>query len=86
MTSLQLTTIAMLGAIAIGAANSQEYPAKTIRIITAGVGGGNDFSARQLAQGVSGPLGQQIVVVNQSVGVIPARQWRAPPPMATPCW
>ena len=34
-----------------GHGSAQPYPAKPIRIITAEVGGGNDFTARLIAQG-----------------------------------
>jgi tripartite-type tricarboxylate transporter receptor subunit TctC len=35
-----------------------------VRIVTSAVGGGNDFISRIIAQGISAPLGQQIVVEN----------------------
>ncbi len=41
------------------------YPAKPIRIVTSAAGGGNDFMARIMAQAVSGPLGQQVIVENR---------------------
>ena len=44
---------------------AQDYPTKVIRIITSGIGGGNDFTARQIAQGITGPLGQPVVVDNR---------------------
>ena len=50
--------------------SGQAYPNKVIRIFTAGVGGGSDFIARLIAQGISGPLGQQVIVENRS-GVVP---------------
>ncbi|MDB5926387.1 MAG: hypothetical protein JWN13_5323 [Betaproteobacteria bacterium] len=46
--------------LATGSASGQEYPNRIIRIVTAAPGGGSDFIARILAQGISGPLGQQI--------------------------
>src|SRR5687767_5396883 len=49
----------------------QEYPQKTERIVTAGVGGGSDFVSRVIAQGISGALGQQVIVDNRPCGVIP---------------
>lgn len=52
--------------------NAQSYPSKPIRIVTAGVGGGGDFAARLIAHGISGPLGQQVVVDNRG-GIIPAQ-------------
>jgi tripartite-type tricarboxylate transporter receptor subunit TctC len=47
------------------------YPSKVIRIVTAGVGGGSDYTARVIAPGISGPLGQPVVVENRGGGVIP---------------
>lgn len=51
----------------------QTYPNRPIRILTAGVGGGSDFTARQLAQGLSASLGQQVIVDNRAAGVIPGQ-------------
>ena len=60
--------------IALGQATStgsgQAYPNKVIRIITAPAGGGSDFIARELSQGMSGPLGQQIIAENRGNGVL----------------
>jgi tripartite-type tricarboxylate transporter receptor subunit TctC len=50
---------------------AQGYPVKPIRIITAGVGGGNDWVSRVIAQGISPALGQQVVVENRGGGPIP---------------
>ena len=53
-----------------GAASGQIYPTKPIRIITAPAGAGNDFMARVIAQGLTGSLGQQLVVDNRPAGII----------------
>ena len=53
-----------------GVASGQAYPNKIIRIVTAAAGGGSDFIARELAQGISGPLGQQVIVENKGTGVL----------------
>ena len=50
--------------------SAQPYPAKPIRLLTAEVGGGSDFTARLLAQRLTENLGQQIVVDNRTGGVI----------------
>ncbi len=47
------------------------YPSKPIRIVTSDAGGGNDFVARLIAQGLTASLGQQGVVDNRPAGVIP---------------
>ena len=57
----------------------QEYPNKSIRIVTAPAGGGSDLISRLIAQGISGPLGQPVIVDNRA-GVIPGEiVSRAPP-------
>lgn len=48
-----------------GAAFGQSYPVKPVRIVTAEPGGGNDFAARVLAQGLTRSLGQQVIVDNR---------------------
>ena len=53
----------------IGAA--QSYPAKPVRVISSGVGGGADIAARLLAPGLSEALGQQLVIDNRASGIIP---------------
>lgn len=45
--------------------SAQEYPAKTIRFITSGVGSGADLLVRLMGAGISGPMGQQVVVENR---------------------
>ena len=52
--------------VSAGLATAQEYPSKPIRIVTSNVGGNSDFVARQIAQGISGPLGQPVVVDNRT--------------------
>jgi len=67
-----LAAIAALVPLALcaGPACGQEYPNRIIKIITAAAGGGSDFIARILAQGIAGPLGQQIVIDNKGTGVL----------------
>ncbi len=58
----------------------QEYPSKPVRIVTNPAGGGNDFMARLIAPGISGPLGQQIIIDNRPTGVIQTEAvYKAPP-------
>lgn len=54
-----------------GSASGQAYPNKPIRLVTAAAGGNNDGTARIVAQGLSGPLGQPLIVDNRPNGVIP---------------
>lgn len=68
-----LIVLALAGSVAHAQQRSQapgDYPNKPIRIVTAAPGGGNDLIARTVAQGISGPLGQQVVVDNRGGGVI----------------
>ena len=55
-----------------GAVFAQTYPGKPVRIVTSAAGGTPDFVARLIAQAISGPLGQQVIVDNRSSGIIPA--------------
>src|SRR5205809_1028523 len=54
------------------------YPTKPIRIVTAPAGAGNDLMARVIAQGLSGSLGQQMVVDNRPAGIIGELVAKAP--------
>jgi tripartite-type tricarboxylate transporter receptor subunit TctC len=60
----------VLGTSAVAA---QDYPNRPIRMVTPGPGGGADFVGRLLGQGISGPLGQQVVIDNRPAGVIPGQ-------------
>src|SRR6478672_2157905 len=65
--AVQIVTVAAL-VLAAGAACAQEYPNRIIRIVTAAAGSG--FIARIIAQGISAPLGQQVIVENRGTGVL----------------
>ena len=57
---------------------AQDYPVKPVRIVTAPAGGGNDFSARLVARGISGPLKQQVIVDNRPTILGPEIVAKAP--------
>ena len=63
-----------LGLMVLGASsvcaqtNSTGYPNKPIRVTTTESGGGSDFIARLIAQGITGPLGQPVIVENRGGG------------------
>src|SRR5262245_7395760 len=63
-----LALAALLAAAAPGAA--QEFPTKAIRIVASEPGGGGDFLARLIGQGLTANLGQPVVVENRGGGVI----------------
>jgi len=54
-----------------GAAVAQKYPTKPIRMIASGLGGAGDYTARVVATGLTGSLGQQVIVDNRPGGLIP---------------
>ena len=47
------------------AAQSDRFPLKPLRIVTAEVGGGNDYSSRVIGAGLTAALGQQVVIENR---------------------
>jgi tripartite-type tricarboxylate transporter receptor subunit TctC len=66
--SRYLTVACVLAAAAHAVAvqaQSDRFPSKPLRIVTAEVGGGNDYSSRVIAAGLSAALGQQVVVENR---------------------
>ena len=62
--------VAAVVALGAGGAWGQDYPAKAVRVVTSPAGGGNDFPARVVARGISGPLGQQVVVDNRPTNLL----------------
>lgn len=54
-----------LAVLSTGMAAGQEFPNKPIRILTSGAGGASDILARVIGQGISGPLGQPVIVDNR---------------------
>ena len=61
MTACTLTVV--LGA---GMVWAQDYPTKPIRIVAGNVGGGSDFQARTIAQGLTTAWGQPVTIVNSA--------------------
>lgn len=57
----------VIGAVTLstGVICAQEYPNRPVRIVCAAPGGGADFVARLIAQGISGSIGQPIIVENR---------------------
>jgi tripartite-type tricarboxylate transporter receptor subunit TctC len=57
---------AMLAYAAVTAA-AQDYPMKSIRIVTSEAGGGNDLASRLIGQGLSAVLGQPVITDNRGI-------------------
>ena len=63
---LQRVALACLCLSAVyGYSVAQSFPARPVRIVASDVGGGNDFAARLIAQGLTAGLGQQVIVDNR---------------------
>lgn len=58
-------SIALISLTGVHCACAQNFPNKPIRIITSEIGGGADFVARIVAQGLSEAMGQQFVIDNR---------------------
>lgn len=58
----------LLGVSIHAAASAADYPVRPIRLLTSGVGGNGDVTARLLAQGLAPMLGQQLIVDNRPSG------------------
>ena len=74
MLNLRFVTVMLLTGMLVmgtGMVSGQTYPNKPIRIVASGAGGTSDFVARLIAQGISGPLGQPVIVDNRGSGIIP---------------
>ena len=50
--------------------SAQPFPTKAIRIVTGGTGSNSDLISRLFAQGLTGIVGQQVIVDNRPSGVI----------------
>jgi tripartite-type tricarboxylate transporter receptor subunit TctC len=63
----------------VGNACAQGYPNRLIRLVCAGLGGGADFLARQIAQELTPSAGRQIVVDNRANIIAVETVAKAPP-------
>src|SRR5262245_64821319 len=59
--------------LSVAAACGQSFPNKPLRILTSAIGGSSDFASRQVAQGLTDSLAQQVIVDNR-VGIISLEQ------------
>ena len=81
---LTIRSVASIFAVAVmaldaGLVASQDYPSKPIRISTVQTGGATDFLARLIANGITGPLGQPVIVENRPTLVAIQTGIKAPP-------
>src|SRR5690242_691302 len=60
----RLVCACVVGA-AVGSAHAQDYPARPIRMLATEAGGGTDFVARLIAQGLGESLHNQVIVDNR---------------------
>lgn len=63
--AVQYLAITLMVTCGVTTASAQTYPHKPIRLLTNPPGGAPDFTARVIAQTLSGGLGQQLVVDNR---------------------
>jgi tripartite-type tricarboxylate transporter receptor subunit TctC len=66
------TFLACLTALNSGLVFGQDFPSKPIRLVANAAGGSGDFAARLIAQGITGSLGQPVIIDNRPSGQIQA--------------
>ena len=64
--------LALVALTGIAHAADAPYPNRPIRLVVSGVAGSSNFAARLIANGLSGALGQQVVVDGREGGVLAA--------------
>ncbi len=80
MRHLVVWPLTVILASAVHWACAQPYPSKPIRVVTAESGGASDLLARLIANGISGPLGQPVVIDNRMGGILLAEVIAKAPP------
>lgn len=73
-----IVSVGVMG-LSAGVASGQDYPNKSVRVLAGSAGGGGDFTARLIAQGISGPLGQPFIVDNRPSLLVGDIGSKAPP-------
>jgi tripartite-type tricarboxylate transporter receptor subunit TctC len=69
----------VLGLMGANIACAQNFPQKPIRLVTTGIGGSSDLASRIIAQEISAPLGQAVIVENRAANILPESVAKAPP-------
>src|ERR1035437_5224553 len=64
----------------VNLASAQSYPNRLIRIIVGGTGNSFYIRARIIAQGITGPLGQPVIVDNRANGPVASELVAKAPP------
>jgi tripartite-type tricarboxylate transporter receptor subunit TctC len=77
---IKWTAVAAVVACSHAVVDAQTYPHRPIRIIAAEQGGQGDLTSRIIAQGITGPLGQPVIVESRGGGVVPAQIVALAPP------
>lgn len=72
LSSRSAVALPLLGVVTLVAlpAFSQTYPNKPVRMVVSGIAGSSNFAARLIAQGLTGALGQQVIVDGREGGVV----------------
>jgi tripartite-type tricarboxylate transporter receptor subunit TctC len=70
--------LAVIG-LGIGVVCAQDYPNRPVRIVVGQIASGNDVQARLIASGISGPLGQPVIVENRTSTTYPTLVAKALP-------
>ena len=72
-------SVTVLGILGTDLVFGQTYPYRPIRVLTATIGGGSDVLARIVAQEITGPMGQPLIIDNRATVVAPEVVAKAPP-------
>lgn len=62
--------LALAGLLACGVVIAQDFPVRTIRIVTSEPGSGTDFVARMISAGMGANVGKPVVVENRGGGIL----------------
>ena len=76
----RVVTAMSLAFLATGSLWAQDFPTKTVRVVTGAAGGGSDFTARQIAQAMAANLAQPVVVDNRATTILVADGGAKSPP------
>ncbi len=78
LTRRSVVSFSTMALVAAHMACAQNFPQKPIRLATTGTGGSSDIASRIIAQEISAPLGQPVIVENRAANVLPELVAKAP--------